>query len=235
MKTFLSSAAAAALLAFGSHFAAPALAQQASPAAAPAAAAPANLPHKVALIDMAYVFQHYEKFQALRDEIKGEIEKTDADGKQKLQKLNAMQAELKQLVEGGFNETSNEYAAKEKALAEASAEFQTFQKIAQRDFLRKEADVYKQIYLEVTDMVQKYAKWKQYTLVLRFSRDNLDDASNPQETLQRMNVRQVIYHQTQDDLTDDIVKYLNQQYKQTTGGAPAAAGGAAAPAGTPRR
>ena len=211
MKKFITSAAAFALLALGSGYAATAQAQQ-QPAAA-AATAPAG-PHKIALIDMAQVFQKYEKFTALRDSLKSEIDASEAKAKQMAAQIQQMEQELKKMQESGLKPTSPEFQAKEKAFTEAAAEMQTFRKQAQREFLQREAEMYKTIYLEATTMVKKYAEYQKYTMVLRFNRDDVDASENPQEILQRMN-RQVVYHQPQDDITDQIISYLNRQYQQS--------------------
>jgi outer membrane protein len=34
-------------------------------------------PHRIALIDMARVFKNYKKFEAMRDELKGELTKSE--------------------------------------------------------------------------------------------------------------------------------------------------------------
>ena len=42
-----------------------------------AAAPSADEPHKIALIDMARVFKQYKKFEAMREELKGELTKSE--------------------------------------------------------------------------------------------------------------------------------------------------------------
>ncbi len=37
-----------------------------------------STPHKIALIDMAHVFKEYEKFKALSDALRAEVESSDA-------------------------------------------------------------------------------------------------------------------------------------------------------------
>ena len=221
MKKLITSAAAVAMLALGSGSAATAQAQQ--PAAGGAAATAPALPHKIALIDMAKVFQEYKKFTALRDSLKLEIDQSEAKAKQMAAQLSQLDAELKQLQsDGTLKPTSAEFQDKEKALTEKAAELQTFRKQAQREFLEREAGMYKTIYLEATTMVGQYAKHKGYTMVLRFNKDDVDSSENPQEILQRMN-RQVVFHQPQDDITEAIIGSLNQRYQQSA--AKPAAGG----------
>ncbi len=191
-----------------------------------AGAAQAAAPHKIALIDMAHIFKEYKKFQVLRDDLKAEIEQSDALAKKKAEDIKELSTTLKSFTQG-----SQDYADREKQLAKATSDFETFRKLAQRDFLRKESQIYKQIYLEVTEMVQRYAKHYGYTLVMRFSRENVDEVTEPGDIIKSMN-RQVVYYQNEDDITQPVLDYLNKKYSAAAG--PPAAGPQEAPAGKRR-
>ncbi|MCA9089931.1 MAG: OmpH family outer membrane protein [Planctomycetaceae bacterium] len=185
----------AATVAFGP---ATATAQQAAPAT----------PHQVGLIDMAYIFQNYEKFTDQTDTLKKAAEQAQT-------KANAMVESLKQQqqVLQGLNPGSPDYAAQESKMIEAQTKLQTFQQVEQREITRKQAEVYKQIYLDVQKAVGEYANYYKYTLVLRFSREDVADSANPQQIIQGLN-RQVVYHQEEHDITQSILDYLNQSYRR---------------------
>ena len=69
----------------------PAMAQD-SPKAAPAAASTkAAPPSRVGLVDMAEVFAGYTKFKDMRDELAAEIEKSDAEAKVMVERMQKMQ------------------------------------------------------------------------------------------------------------------------------------------------
>ena len=176
--------------------------------AAPAASAP----HKVGLIDMAHVFQEYEKFKVLREDLKAEIERTDAQARQSLDQVTGVQTRIKEFKQG-----SPEYVQLEKQLLDAKSKYDAFRAGAQRDLMRKESKIYKQIYLEVSDAVKKYADVYSYTLIMRFSRKTVDDSTTPPEIVQGMN-KQVVYFRSDDDITDKVLRYLNNQYQNTGGG-----------------
>jgi outer membrane protein len=184
-------------------------------------AAAAEMPHKVGLIDMAHVFKEYGKFKALSDALKKEVEATDNEAKGKVELLQKLQA---QLTSGQIAEGSADYSALEEQLVAKSTELEAFRKMKQREFLRKEADIYKTVYLEVQDAVQQYAEYFDYTLIMRFSRDKVEGAENPQEIIQSMN-RPVVYHRNQFDVTDPILKYLNETYTKSAARPAAPAGG----------
>jgi outer membrane protein len=168
--------------------------------------AAAATPNRVGLIDMAYVFKNYEKFKVMREDLKTEIQGSDQQAKVLATRIKNTQDQLKT-----FNEGSPEFLAKETELAKLTSDFESFRKLAQRDFLRKEADIYKTVYMEVSDAVKLYAQHYKYAVILRFNRESVNDATNPQQVLESMN-RQVVYHYSKDDITDSVLKYLNQRY-----------------------
>ncbi len=210
MKKYIATTAAVAVLCVVSIFQ-PAFGQQ--------TAEPA-LPHKVGVIDMAYLFKNYKKFETLREDLKVEIQKSDQDAKRKAEQIKGLQEQMKQFKEG-----TPEYLDFEKRLAGSVAEFETFRKVAQRDFLRKESQVYKQVYLEVLDAVKAYAQHYKYTLIVRFNREDLASVDNPQQVLERMN-QQVVFFRPSDDVTERVLRYLNSQYEKTASRTSGAAGGA---------
>ncbi|MFN0197573.1 MAG: OmpH family outer membrane protein [Planctomycetaceae bacterium] len=164
-----------------------------------------EVPHKVGLIDMAEVFKEYTKFKDLRDQLKAQIEETDKLAKSKGEEIQGLQEQMKALKSG-----SPDFVNLESQLAKLTSEFETFRKVKQREFLREEAAMYHEIYKEVTDLVGLYAERFGYTLVLRFNKEDLN-TDDPQQLIQGMN-RQVVYSRENDDITDEVVKYLNKKY-----------------------
>lgn len=190
-------------------------------APAAAAAAPSTVPHKVGLIDMAHVFKNYKKFETLREDLKLEIGVSEEKAKTMQAELAELQGHLKKFMEG-----SKEYAKAEQEIVKKAAEFESFRRTASREFLKKESQIYLQVYNETSEAVKKYADYYKYTLVIRFNREELD-TENPQNLLQGMN-RQVVYHRGEDDITVSVLDYLNRRYTPTAApAAPAAKPGVA--------
>ena len=180
---------------------------------APPAAA-SNAPHKVGLIDMAHVFKNYKKFEALREDLKEEIGVSEEKAKAMQGELAQMQKDMKGLAEGG-----PEYTRAEQIIVKKAADFETFRRAASREFLKKESQIYLQVYNETSAAVKKYADYHKYSLIIRFNREELD-TENPQNLLQGMN-RQVVYHHDEDDITPSVLEFLNRKYTSTA--TPAAA------------
>lgn len=210
-----SSVAAALVVAFAACLSTSEVRAQAAAPAAPTV-------HKVGLIDMAFVFKNYKKFEALREDLKQEITAGDSKAKALAEKIKDGQAQMKKFKEG-----SPEFVKVEKELLALTGEFEAFRKGAQRDLMRREADIYKTVYLEVMDTVQKYAQHYNYTLVIRFSRDGVESDDDPSKVVQGMN-RQVVYFRGEDDITDSVLDYLNRRYQATAKLPLGPAGGAAA-------
>lgn len=162
-------------------------------------------PHRVGLIDMAHVFKHYKKFDAMREDLKEKIAESETKAKQMAEQIKAMQAELKDLKEG-----SPEFTAKEQKANKLTLDFESFRRATQRDILKEESGIYHTVYMEVADAVKKYSKYYGYTLVLRFNREDLNP-EDPQGLIQGMN-RQVVYHQQEDDMTESVLQHLNEKF-----------------------
>ncbi len=184
------------------------------------AAATEAIPHKVGLIDMAFLFSKYTKFEALRNDLKAEIEAADGELKGRLEKIKGLQAEMKELVPN-----SPQFIAREKQITELAGAAEAERKNLQRRFMREETKVYQTVYREVLDAVNKYAAIYKYTLIIRYSRDEAEVGDDPQKVMQALQ-RQVVFNRKDDDITEAVLNYLNKQYKPT---APAATRGAARP------
>ena len=92
MKIVVALLAAAAV-----NFASPILAQD---AAKPAAPPKDSSPHRVGLVDMAEVFQGYKKFEDMRAELQADIEKSDAEAKLMVERMQKMQQGMLQQLHG---------------------------------------------------------------------------------------------------------------------------------------
>lgn len=170
---------------------------------------PGATPHQIGLIDMAHIFKNYEKFKDQTAGLQTAAEGAEAQVQAMMERGKTLQGQLQGLQPG-----SPDYAKIEADLIKLKTELETFRQVEQQKIVRQQADVYKAIYLEVQDVVNRYATHYKYTLIIRFSRTDVADATNPQAIIQNMN-RQVVFYQQQDDITDPILAFLNDQYKKT--------------------
>jgi len=168
-------------------------------------------PHKVGLIDMAHIFKNYEKFKDLREDLKKEIESSDARSKQMVAQVQELQKKMKDPT---YKKDSPQQKQWRSQLIDLTGKYQLFRQQEQERFLDKEAQIYKTVYLEVTDAVAIYAKYYKFTLVLRWNKAGVRSQKDPKAILNGMN-RLVIYSQPGDDITDAILEHLNGQYRKT--------------------
>lgn len=207
-KLLLSSAVLAGLAsvfvnAYGQNPATSGTKKSAAPTAA--AAAQAEPPHKVALIDMGRVFKEYKKIEVLKEDWKSEFSVNEEQAK----KLTAqVQQVIEQMKE--FKQGTTEYIKLEKQQTDLAAKLGAFKQTAQRELLRKEAELLKTVYLETMDVVELFADKFGYTLVMRFNSDTFEgeDMSKMQLVMNRV----IVYHKAEDDLTDGVIKFLNRRF-----------------------
>ena len=175
--------------------------------------------HQVGLIDMAHVFKNYDKFKEQTESLQAEAEAAQAKANAMIEQMKQLQGQL-----AGLQAGSPDHSKIEAQMIELQTRLQTFRQVEQRDIVRKQAEVYKSIYMEVQTAVRQYAQYYNYTLIMRFNRQEVAETTNPQEIIQSMN-RPVVYYQQQDDLTDPILQFLNESHKKAKS---ANAGGAGA-------
>jgi Skp family chaperone for outer membrane proteins len=179
---------------------------------APSKEAAEDVPHRVGLIDMGYVFEHYEKVKYLSEEMNIELKDTQRKLEDKAKRGRDMQEQIK-----AYNEGSTEYTALENKMVKLAAELETDNKMFKNEINKKRAKMVHQVYLEVYDAVEKFCNHHKFTVVIRFSRADLS-SNDPNRVNQLMN-QIVVYHRTRDDLTEPVVKYLNGRLPAATGDA----------------
>lgn len=190
--------------------------------------APAAIPHKVGLIDMAHVFSNYEKLKHMREALQKEFESSD-------DKVKALQEQLKGIAEelkgGTIAKGSAQWTQKEQEATSIQAQLQAEAKNLQREFIRKEVAMYKEVHAEVAQYVTMYAEARKYTLILRYQRDaeSAEAAEDPNAVMNKIN-QLVVYHQPADDITKTLLDALNKRYAESGGRTAAAPGGATRPA-----
>lgn len=176
----------------------------------------ANAPrYGYAVVDVTYIFKNYAKFNSQMEGMKSAMESADSQ-----LKADRDTVAEKERMREQFNAGSPEFKQVDEEIARLKAEFQLKAGKIRRDFLEKEAQVYYNTFLEVSNAVQYYAQQHNIGMVLRFNGDSIDP-NNREDILRAIN-KPVVY-QNSVDITPDVLALLNR------GGNPAT--GAQAPAG----
>jgi outer membrane protein len=187
-------------------------------------------PTVVGTVDLDQVFKNYDKVKAAMKDLssqiqirKGELMKYDEEGRQEMELMRK------------FQPGSADYRKHEDKLTELKAKIEAGREQYQRELELRQAETMAILYQEVQMYAGWVAKQRGITHVMVAS-NTRPSGSDPNSVLAAVN-RPVIYADPRNDITDDVVLYLNQTYnkmgKQTekpaarpqpaNGGAPGAA------------
>lgn len=175
-------------------------------------------PTVVGTIDLDHVFKNYDKVKAVTKELgsaiqvrKGELMKLENEGRQEV--------ELMQKFQPG----SPDYRKHEDRATEIKAKMEASKEQAEREITLRQAETMATLYREV----QSYAKWvaqkRGITHVVTVS-NAAPAGSDPNSVLAAIN-RPLVYADPRNDITNEVIHYLNMTYSGTAGGNKASTGG----------
>jgi Skp family chaperone for outer membrane proteins len=173
------------------------------------------VPTRVGLIDLEYVLKNYQKFNRLADEL-------NAEAKRKEEEIRALQDQLRGLIkqQQAQKPDSPLYAQLQAEATKKRAELEATVANAQRDFARRQANLYHSTYQEVEYVVSQFAQARGLTLVIRSSRDTEVSANDPQAVFREIS-RPVLYSHPSLDISDQILAILNSGNYSATPSSPA--------------
>ncbi len=183
-----------------------------SPASATAPAAP--LRTRVAVVNLNQVIKTYEKFKQFDENLKKYFE----DRKVEFERKKAPLLDLKNKVaQPGLDEkTREQYQQQIRAL---ERELQDFEEAVKKAVTKYEADNLVQLYGEINDAVERYARAYDIEMVLQYNdmltKADREHPANVQRKMQMMGFLPM-YVASGMDITDAIVSNLNQRLKMTT-------------------
>jgi Skp family chaperone for outer membrane proteins len=195
----------------------------------------ANAPkYGYAVVDITYIFKNYSKFNQQMEQMKTAMEGADTQLKADRDAV-ASKEEMRQQ----YNPGSPEFKTVDEEVARLKAEFQLKAGKIRRDFMEREAAVYYNTFMEVSNAVQYYAQQHNIGMVLRFNGDSIDP-NNREDILKAIN-KPVVF-QNNVDITPDVLALLNRGGTIPGAAAPVGNGatatgtnGAPAPGATQRR
>lgn len=155
-----------------------------------------------AVVDVTYIFKNYKRFTSSMEGMKKEMESADSKLKQDRDAVAA-----KEKMRDDYNAGSTEYKQIDEEIARLKAEFQLTAGKIRRDFLEREAQIYYQTYVEVSNAVQYFAQQHNIGIVLRFNGDSIDP-NNREDILRAIN-KPVVF-QNNVDITPDVLALLNR-------------------------
>ena len=126
---------------------------------------------------------------------------------------------------------TEDYKKHENRVTELKARHEAGREQAEREFAQRQAETMATLYKEIQEMVKKVAQWRKMNYVVKVSNQPIT-GTDPNSVMAAISST-LVYADTRNDITNDVIYNLNRFYKATAGPAakPAAGGRGARPAG----
>ena len=161
-----------------------------------------SAPHRVAVVDVAYIFKNHPGIKAQVAKVEADLKAFDAELKQKREEIKTMAAKLK-----GLNAGSPEYTDLEEKLAEADSKLRLDMARKRKELADAEAKIYYDNYLHIANGVKLIAKHNKINLVLRYNSEDMNQSEG--QSVIRGVMKNIVYHDETLDMTPTVMTYLN--------------------------
>lgn len=159
--------------------------------------------HRVAVIDVAYIFNNHPLIKAERASVEDELKAFDAELSKKRDELQQAAAELKTYKPG-----SPEYATAEEAVAGMESRLRLDMARKRKELSDAEAKIYYDNYQRIAAGVKFIANHYKINLVLRYNSEEMSLEQG--ESVIRGVMKNVVYHDESLDMTKAVMSYLDQ-------------------------
>jgi Skp family chaperone for outer membrane proteins len=180
---------------------------------APRAAKPIG-PSRIAFVGMRQILENYKKSADVLQEVR-EFEEAN---KAKISQMLTEGRELeKPMIDGSLSRDTPEYADRETKVKQLASRAHTAKTIADAELKQHQSRAMMAVYRDVVGAVQQFAEQNRYDLVLQVDREALEAKSF--RTIQQTMAQAIVHRDDRDDLTDEVIAWLNKSYEAA--GAPA--------------
>jgi Skp family chaperone for outer membrane proteins len=177
-------------------------AQQSPPRTAAATAGGQGV-QGLAVVDVAYVFKNYGKFEQQMKLMKAKVEAAEAEVRKEQESMRAMAEQAKT-----FPPNSPEFKRAEETLLRKQGDLQLKIAMQKKQFMEEEGRVYFTVSAEIDDAVKSLAQKFNLVLVLRFSGD-APDPNDRNDILKNIN-KPIVYNHPQMDITPFVLQELSR-------------------------
>lgn len=167
--------------------------------------------HRIGLVDLGKIVKDYSKFAAMQKSMEAEVAKIQAELNGKGERLQKLVTDAKR-----FEPSTPQYEAAEKAILEARGDIEAYKAAAQRKAARRESEMLRDVYTDITEAVGLYAGHYKLDFVMKYNSQKATDSMTPQETFNLMQ-NTFLYTKQGHDITPSILKYLNDKYSKSGG------------------
>ena len=167
--------------------------------------------HRIAVVDVAYIFKNHPG-------IKAQVEKVEAELKAYDGELQAKREELKQAAEQlkAFKVGSAEYAAQEERVASMESKLRLDMQRKRKELADAEARIYFENYQLISTGVKFLANHYKINLVLRYNSEDMSMENS--DSVIRGVMKNIVYHDEALDMTKGVMQYLDQTMKTANSG-----------------
>jgi Skp family chaperone for outer membrane proteins len=183
---------------------------------------PTPLTPVIGTVDIEQVFKSYDKVKVSNKEYsaallarKNELMRIMAEAQEEAQMLS-------KLAPG-----TDDYKKHENRVTELKARHEAGREQAEREFAQRQAEAMATLYREIQEMVAKIAQWRKMNYVVKVSSQPIT-GSDPNSVMAAISAT-LVYADTRNDITKDVIFNLNRFYKATAMPAAKPAAGAATP------
>lgn len=170
---------------------------------APTAATAQESGHRMAVVDVAYIFKNNEGIKSQVKEVEDNLKAFDAELKEKRSELKSAAEKLKTFAVG-----SPDYTAQEERVASMESKLRLDMARKRKELADREAKIYYDNYQHIAAGVKILAQHYKINLVLRYNSEDMNLEKG--ESVIRGVMKNIVYHDDSLDMTPGVMQYLDK-------------------------
>jgi Skp family chaperone for outer membrane proteins len=171
----------------------------------------ASAQSKIAVIDVAQVFESYEMTRDLESMFNAKRQELASEAEQRRTSIEQIRRGL-----AAFDPASADYVSRENELIRSEVDFQVWSTQSEQRLKTNHKRWLLTIYRNTQEVIGRLANERNYDLVLTYDRLT-DDAPDSVTLRQQILLQKVIYHHSRVDITTEVLNRLNSEYKSSGG------------------
>jgi Skp family chaperone for outer membrane proteins len=165
---------------------------------------------EIALVDIQYLLKNYTRVKQYQTELQADQDRAEAALKNDLDSIKKLQDKLAEYRSG-----SPDYENLDKEIVGRQADFNAHRTVLRKDFLKRTAKIYCQIYQLIQDEIDAFASANGVVAVLVFNRETMDPEKP--ESVQAGLQNPILWHHKNLDITQFILQNLERRAGPATG------------------
>ena len=162
--------------------------------------------HRIAVVDVAYIFKNHPGIKAQVSQVENDLKSYDAELTGKRDELKQAAAQLKTLKVG-----TAAYTAQEEKVASMESKLRLDMNRKRQELQEAEARIYFDNYQRIAAGVKFLAQHYKINLVLRYNSEDMDIEQG--DSVIRGVMKNIVYHDESLDMTKGVMQYLDQTLK----------------------